>query len=98
MDDKNDFLRLLFDGAREVNITEEDKELLNLIYRIQSYSEPPKRDDDIYDLRNPWQKFGGVSSGICMAWFWYRDDVIFEKATKEDILLALSELEEMNQP
>lgn len=72
-------------------------ELLELIQKIKSHSEPPRDKNDPYYQRYPWNKFGGVSSGICMCWCWYRDDVIFEKATKEDILFALNEFEKQSQ-
>ena len=86
-----DFISELFSGAVEVK---QDQELLNLIHQIKSHKEPPEDKSDIYNLRYPWQKFGGVSSGIYMVWFWYRDEVILEKATKEDIIFALKEFED----
>lgn len=70
----------------------ESKELLSMIKTIKSYEQPPFRKDDIYYHREPWQKFGGVSSGICMVWCWYRDDVILEKATPQDIMAAYKEI------
>ena len=70
---------------------EDEQELLDMIHKIKKHETPPKREDDPYDLRYPWQKLGGVSSGICMAWCWYWDTVILEKATKEDLIAALSE-------
>lgn len=72
-------------------------ELLELIQKIKSHSEPPMDKNDLYYQRYPWNKFGGISSGICMCWCWYRDDVILEKATKEDILFALNEFEKQSQ-
>ena len=68
------------------NLTRQEK-----IAFIKSHAEPPQVDDDIYNLRKPWQKFGGVSSGICMCWCWFRDDVIEEKATDEDVDMAFNE-------
>lgn len=76
---------------------ENHNELLELIQTIKSHSEPPRNEDDIYNMRYPWQKFGGVSSGICMCWCWYRDDVILEKATKADMLFALNEFDKQSQ-
>lgn len=70
-----------------------DEDLTPLIKRIKQHPHPPFRKDDIYYEREPWQKFGGVSSGICMGWYWYNDYAILQKATKEDMLLALKELE-----
>lgn len=89
-----DFLTWLFQNAEEVK---QDEELLILIHKIKEYDTPPYDDNDPYYLKYPWQKFGGVSSGICMAWHWYKDEVILEKATKEDIILALSELNKKRQ-
>lgn len=63
-------------------------DLLAIIRTIKSYSSPPQVEGDAYFEREPWQKFGSVSSGICMKWCWFRDDVILEKATEEDILKA----------
>ena len=59
---------------------------------IKSFKEPPFLEDDIYYLRNPWSKFGGISSGICMCWCWYKDDVILNKITEEDLELAYEEI------
>lgn len=76
---------------------ENGNELLELIQKIKSHSEPPRDENDLYYQRYPWNKFGGISSGICMCWCWYRDDVILEKATKKDILYALNEFEKRSQ-
>ena len=35
-------------------------------------SEPPYDENDIYYTRDNWQKYGGVSSGICMGWCWFK--------------------------
>ena len=82
----------------EKNLTssplKEEQELLDLIHRIKKYENPPFRKEDIYYLREPWNKLGGVSSGIIMAWGWYYDTVILRKASKAELELALSELEE----
>lgn len=58
---------------------------------IKSFKKPPFSEDDIYNLRYPWQKFGCVSSGICMCWGWWRDDVIEEQATDKDVDVAYKE-------
>lgn len=71
----------------------EKKDLLSLIHQIKMHKEPPYIKDDLYNLREPWQRFGSVYAGIWMGWMWYRDDVILQKATKEDMLLALNEFE-----
>lgn len=67
------------------------QELIDLIHEIKRHKEPPYREDDPYCMRYPWQKLGSVSSGICMAWWWYWDNVILEKATKDDLLAAIAE-------
>lgn len=67
--------------------------ILELIHKIKSYDQPPWDKNDAYWQRDPWQKFGGVSSGICMRWCWYRDDVIMNSTTEEDLLEALRQLE-----
>lgn len=64
---------------------------LEKIRKIKSYGTPPFDEADPYYEREPWQKFGGISSGICMAWGWFRDGVILEKTTDEDIEKALKE-------
>lgn len=66
---------------------------LELIHKIKSYDKPPWDNRDPYWQRDPWQKFGGVSSGICMRWCWYRDDVIMRSATEEDLSEAIRQLE-----
>ena len=68
-------------------------EALELIRRIKSYDQPPWNNKDPYWHRDPWQKFGGVSSGICMRWCWYRDDVIIRNVTEEDLSKAIRQLE-----
>lgn len=67
-------------------------DLLVLIHTIKSYAAPPFIEDDAYYMREPWQKFGGVSSDIVMKWCWFRDEVILEKATEDDILKAVREM------
>lgn len=67
-------------------------DLLALVHTIKSYETPPYIEDDAYYKREPWQKFGGVSSGIVMKWCWFRDEVILERATEEDILRAAKEM------
>lgn len=64
---------------------------LEKIKKIKEYEEPPWDDNDIYYHREPWQKFGGVSSGICMNWCWYRDEIIDAKTTDEDVDMAYNE-------
>ena len=63
---------------------------------IKSFNEPPWDDNDPYYLRDPWPKFGGVSSGICMKWCWYRDDVIFKKCSENDIAEAYHQMKELH--
>lgn len=75
---------------------ENEDRLLELIHKIKSYAEPPSNKDDLYNMRYPWQKFGGVSSGICQCWCWYRDDVILKNATEKDINFALNEFNKYN--
>lgn len=65
--------------------------LLDALQIIKRHSEPPFDKNDPYCLREPWQKFGGVSSGICQCWCWYRDDIIMKNTTDEDIEMALKE-------
>lgn len=69
-------------------------ELLAMIKTIKSYTKPPHRDDDVYALREPWQKFSGVSSGICMKWCWFTDNGILERASPHDIIAAYNEITE----
>lgn len=64
----------------------------NMLNKIKSYDAPPWDDNDIYYHRSPWQKFGGVSSGIVMCWCWYRDSVILEQASVNDIIQAYREI------
>ena len=59
---------------------------------IKSFDKPPWDENDIYWHRYPWQKFGCVSSGICMAWYWYRDDVILKNCIDEDIEEACQQM------
>lgn len=90
-------IRTLFKGWGTITVKaveDPDPEMIELVHKIKRNKEPPWRDDDIYWMRKPWQKFGGVSSGICMKWCWFRDDVILKQATKEDMLLALDEIDE----
>ena len=77
----------------ELGIKIIDEETSCLLRKIKSYSHPPKREDDFYNHRKPWSKLGAVSSEISMGWYWFKDEVIMEKATREDLMLALSELE-----
>lgn len=66
--------------------------IIEKIRYIKSFKEPPFLKDDIYYFRNPWSKFGGISSGICMGWHWYKDDVILDEITEEDLELAYEEI------
>lgn len=74
--------------------TENAAELLSLIHRIKGHKEPPYEKSDLYNMRDPWPKFGGIYAGIWMGWCWYRDDVILKQATKDDILFALQQFED----
>lgn len=75
----------------------EMSEMLDLIHKIKSHSEPPKVDGDAFNTRHPWDKFGGVSSGICQGWFWFRDEVILSRITLDDALAALEEFNKGNE-
>lgn len=70
---------------------------LEKIKRIKELSMPPWDDDDPYYFREPWQKFGGISSGICMCWFWYRDEIIDAKTTDDDVEIAYEEVVRCHQ-
>lgn len=72
----------------------EMSEMLELIRKIKSHSEPPRVAGDAFNTRHPWDKFGGVSSGICQGWFWFRDEVILSRITLDDALAALNEFGE----
>ena len=72
---------------------DERTEMLELIHKIKSYKEPPWDKHDAYWQRDPWRKFGCVSSGICMCWCWYRDEVIMRNADANDVAEALRQLE-----
>lgn len=67
--------------------------LLSLIGQIKAHPEPPFRADDSYWTRDPWPKFGGVSSGIVQEWCWFADYVIMQRATARDALKAIAEFE-----
>lgn len=60
---------------------------------IKSFKEPPFKKDDPFYERNPWSKFGGVSSGICQSWLWYINGTIMSKASESDIDLAYREMQ-----
>ena len=64
---------------------------------IKSHTEPPYKIKDPYYMREPWEKFGGVSSGICMCWCWYRDEVILSMVTDEDLDKAYKEMKKHNK-
>lgn len=68
-------------------------DLLAIIRTIKSYTKPPFIENDAYYEREPWQKFGGISSGIVMKWCWFSDEAILEKATENDILKAAKEIQ-----
>lgn len=65
---------------------------LEMIHKIKEYKEPPYTEDDPYYLRYPWTKFGTVSSGIYVKWYWYNDEAILQKTTAEDIIKAYKEI------
>ena len=64
---------------------------LEKIKIIKSYKEPPFNKEDIYNLRYPWPLLGGVSSGICMKWCWFRNEICMA-VLEEDIDIALEEI------
>lgn len=70
-----------------------EKEKLEILRKIKQHKEPPFLTSDAYYHREPWQKFGVVSSGICMCWCWYRDEIILSKTTDDDLVKALKEME-----
>lgn len=70
------------------------RELLQLMEKVRQYPKPPDNKDDLYDEREPWNKLGGVSSGISMGWGWCADYAVLQYATKEDLMRAIKELEE----
>ena len=59
---------------------------------IKLYKEPPYKISDPYYMREPWKEFGGVSSGICMCWCWYRDEIILSTVTDEELDKAYKEI------
>lgn len=66
---------------------------IEFIHKIQSYSEPPLIEGDMYYQREPWPKLGGMDcSSIFVRWRWYTDDVILQKASDEELRLAMTEL------
>lgn len=66
---------------------------IELIRKIKSYSAPPLIEGDMYYQREPWPNFGFMDwSSICVGWRWYKDDAILQKASDEDLRLALTEL------
>jgi hypothetical protein len=72
------------------------KEILKIIEEIQyikSFGDPPFLKDDMFYNRKPWNKFGGVSSGICQCWCWYCDEYIYSNTTAEDRQMAKEEME-----
>lgn len=64
---------------------------------IKSYDEPPYKVRDAYYMREPWQKFGGISSGICMKWCWFRDDIILSNVTDKDLDKAYKEIKKLDK-
>ena len=60
---------------------------------IKSFRNPPLLKDDLYYHRHPWNKFGGVSSGICECWCWYCEEHIYSNTTAEDRQMAKEEME-----
>ena len=73
------------------------KWILPVIKSIKIHVAPPFIASDVYYERKPWPKFGAVSSGICECWCWYRDEVILEKASDEDVILALKEMNDYDE-
>jgi hypothetical protein len=68
------------------------EELKRKIAEIKSYRKPPFIEADAYYSREPWRKFGGISSGIYMGWCWFRDEYIYSQATEKDIEKAYNEI------
>lgn len=66
------------------------EELKSKIAEIKSHRTPPKKEDDVYYLRDPWRKFGSVG-GFVMGWGWFRDEYIYAKATENDVEMAYNE-------
>ena len=64
----------------------------NVIEFIKSYDAPPFDTKDPYYLREPWNKFGGVSSGIYMKWCWFRTEIIDDMASDIEVEKALREI------
>lgn len=88
----NDELKPCYTKSVE-NVSNSDAQLLlDQIHEIKSYEKPPYLEKDPYYLRYPWDKFGGISSGIYEKWYWYRDTVILGRATEQDIQYALLEI------
>lgn len=79
-----------------VDVVHLDK--MEKIKKIKEYTEPPMYPDDPYWHREPWQKFGVVSSGICMRWYWYRDEVIDAKTTNDEVDMAYNEVVNHTKP
>lgn len=75
----------------DIELTEEER--IDLLSKIKKHREPPFLNDDAYYNRRPWNKFGGVSSGICVCWNWYQDKFILENATDNDLITAFQEIE-----
>ena len=72
-------------------MAEEVMSVIAEIKYIKSFGDPPLLKDDLYYHRYPWQKFGGLSSGICECWCWYCDEYIYSKTTAEDRKIAKEE-------
>lgn len=70
-----------------------NQEKLEILKIIKQHKHPPYLEEDAYYKRQPWQKFGGISSGIFMCWCWYYDEIILAKATDDDLIMALEEIE-----
>lgn len=84
------YLRTNDDGKIIAEILTE----LDIIRKIKSYPVPPHDDNDIYNMRYPWNKFGAVSSGIYECWGWWFDDIILQDTTHEDRMKAYKEITE----
>lgn len=65
---------------------------ISMIVFIKTHKSPPPDVNDPYYLREPWKKFGGVSSGICMEWCWFKTDVIDSLTTIEEVEMAFYEI------
>lgn len=70
---------------------QEMQELLDLIREIKKHDSPPVSPGKQLDCQYPWYLLGTVSSGICVAWEWFPDALILQRANKNDLLFALEQ-------